>query len=35
MEFIDKALYRSSQMDSMEYEANNFAGALLMPKRYS
>lgn len=33
IEFIDKALYRSSQMDSMEYEANNFAGALLMPKK--
>lgn len=32
IEFVDKALYRSSQMSSMEYEANNFAGALLMPK---
>lgn len=30
--FTDKALYRSSNMTSMEYEANNFAGALLMPK---
>ncbi|MCG1032941.1 ImmA/IrrE family metallo-endopeptidase [Bacillus amyloliquefaciens] len=33
IEFVDKALYRSSQMDSMEYEANNFAGALLMPRK--
>ncbi|HBZ14947.1 MAG TPA: ImmA/IrrE family metallo-endopeptidase [Pantoea sp.] len=32
LEFVDKALYRSSHMDSMEYEANNFAGALLMPR---
>ncbi len=32
IEFVDKALYRSSQMSSIEYEANNFAGALLMPK---
>ncbi|HAU5635961.1 ImmA/IrrE family metallo-endopeptidase [Citrobacter amalonaticus] len=31
--FEDKALYRSTHMDSMEYEANNFAGALLMPKK--
>ncbi|EAA8812185.1 ImmA/IrrE family metallo-endopeptidase [Salmonella enterica subsp. enterica serovar Agama] len=30
--FVDEALYRSTHMDSMEYEANNFAGALLMPK---
>lgn len=32
LEFVDKALYRSTHMDSMEYEANNFAGALLMPR---
>lgn len=32
IEFVDEALYRSTHMDSMEYEANNFAGALLMPK---
>lgn len=31
--FVDEALYRSTHMDSMEYEANNFAGALLMPKK--
>ncbi|WP_296221747.1 ImmA/IrrE family metallo-endopeptidase [uncultured Enterobacter sp.] len=30
--FTDKTLYRSSNMDTMEYEANNFAGALLMPR---
>ncbi|MBK0015680.1 ImmA/IrrE family metallo-endopeptidase [Kosakonia sp. S42] len=31
--FVDEALYRSTHMDSMEYEANNFAGALLMPRK--
>ena len=30
--FTDKALYRGKEMSSMEYEANNFAGAILMPK---
>ncbi|MEP8628274.1 ImmA/IrrE family metallo-endopeptidase [Enterobacter mori] len=30
--FTDKSLYRGKEMNSMEYEANNFAGAILMPK---
>lgn len=30
--FTDKSLYRGKDMNSMEYEANNFAGAILMPK---
>jgi len=31
-EFNDNEFFRSSQMDRIEYEANNFAGALLMPR---
>ncbi|EEW6222758.1 ImmA/IrrE family metallo-endopeptidase [Escherichia coli] len=30
--FKDKSLYRGKEMTSMEYEANNFAGAILMPR---
>lgn len=30
--FTDKSLYRGKEMTSMEYEANNFAGAILMPR---
>ena len=31
-EFVDTTFFRSSEMDSMEYHANEFASRLLMPE---